>query len=262
LNLSSGFAGLGSHPLVQTVLSFLAPAMPLRIGPRWVVYAGLLTLGIWIWRRCRSPRHLAIRLLAGTMLISVFSAMTGIFELPAWEGRNVFISLYAGLALALWTGIHRFPGLVRKAFHSSWLLALGIAAVAGPALVWPPMIGRNVPIAAVVRPRAIPADNLVLRELNRPVEIPAQRKTLALIPSWNPPSDLIINLMRMHKNTRANLFPAYRLVAYPNMASAKDCDALLVAEALFTESPWSRDFIPHARGAHFIFALRKPPENP
>lgn len=259
---TSGWAAIWHHPLATTIVRFLSPTLPLRIGARWVAYAGLILLDIWLWRRSRSPRHLAVRLLAGTLLISVFSAMTGIFELPAWEGRNVFVSLYAGLALSTWAALRQFPTLAQRFFRSPWLMALGIAAVAGPALVWPPMIGRNVPIATVVRPRVLPTDNRVLGELNRTIPAAAPRQTLAIIPSWNPPADLIVNLMRMHVNTQANLFPAYRLAVYPDMASAKDCAGVLVAEKPFDDSPGSRDFVPLARGARYVFALRKPTENP
>lgn len=259
---TSGWTGLWNHPLTAMVVRFLSPALPLRIGARWVAYAGLILLGIWLWRRCRTPRHLTVRLLAGTLLISVFSAMTGIFELPAWEGRNVFISLYAGVALGTWAALRLFPRPARKFFRSPWLLALGIAAVAGPALVWPPMIGHNVPIATVVRPRVLPTDNRVLGELNRTIADPGQRKTMAVIPSWDPPADLIVNLLRLHKHTRANLFPAYRLEALADMDSAEDCAGVLAAETLYAGSPLASNFVPRVHGTHFIFALRKSTENP
>ena len=247
------------HPLAQVVVTFLSPSLPLQAGPRWIVYAGLILLGGWIWLRIRGRRHMGMRLLAGVMVFSAFSAMTGIFELPGWAGRNVFIALYTGIAAVLWMAIHRLPKMARMALRSPWLLTLGFLAVAVPALVRPPMIGRNVPIADVVQPRTIPADNLVLHALVRKQGAHAGKQTLAMIPSGNPPSAFISSLLRMHRNTHEHVFPAYDIVMTNAIAPATGFDAMLIADSKLAGNPLPAGFTIHTQGAGYVFLIRQTP---
>jgi hypothetical protein len=247
-----------NSPLAQVIFTFLLPADALHAGPRWGVYSGLILLGICILHWSRPARHTGARFLAGIVIFSAVSSMTGIFELPGWGGRNVFITLYTGLAAVLWTVIHRLPVMARRVMRSPWLLTLGIVTVAVPSLVWPPMIGRNVPIADVVQPRSIPVDNLVLRELTRPGNSPSGKKTLVIIHSRDLPSPLIRSLLAMSSQTRSNIFPAYRAVVTVDAVSIPAFDALLVADHRAADIHIPDDFTIRTRGPGYIFALREP----
>lgn len=257
---ASGMTGVLAHPLIRLVAAFLTPAIPLNIGPRWGVYAGLITLGTWMWRQSPSMRHTGARLLAGLMILSTCSAMTGILELPGWQGRNVFIALFTGLAAILWTAIHRGGGMVRRMLHSPWAMGSGLIAIAGPSLLWPPMIGRNVPVAEVIHPRSIPSDNLVLRELTCATAPPlGGKKTLAMISSPDTPVHLIANLLRIHCRTRDHVFPAYSIIGFPTLAAAEAADALLFPEALLHNESLPGTFTVHTKGPGYIFATRTAP---
>lgn len=250
--------GLGNHPLFRVIVSYVVPTLPVRPTARWVLYSGLLALGLWMWRTSRARRHAGIRLLAGLTLGSVFSAMTGVFELPAWEGRNVFVAVFAGLALFLGALTRGRPvTLWRWAARAPVLSAIGVALVASPSLLWPPMIGRNVPITDAIHPRCLPGDNRVMDELirgNRRGEDPV----LAVVRSSEHSAPLIQNLLRLEPPAREHAFLGYRLMPTDDLARALEQDAVLVTEGEVAESALQTAFDVHTRGRGFVFALRRP----
>ncbi len=256
-----GTAQLAGHPLIGVVVAFLSPTLPLRICPRWLVYALLIALGGWLWRHARTRRLETLRLLAGLMIFSSFSAMTGMFELPAWQGRNVFIALYTGLAATLWTCIDRFPTTVKRVLRSPTLLAGVFLCVAGPSLHSPPVIGRNIPIADVIQPRNLPSDNRVLAELIRAPDVPSEKRQLAvMVPTGAASrSHLISNLLRLHyPHPRAHAFPGYHMVRTDNPRHAFELDALLIPSPMLDEHPLPVEFVIHTTGRDYVFAVRRP----
>ncbi|MBM9538192.1 hypothetical protein [Desulfobulbus alkaliphilus] len=254
-----------THPLVEVIVSFLSPTVPLNVSFRWLVYAVLIALGCWLWRRSRARRLAAMRLVAGVMIFSSFSAMTGIFELPAWQGRNVFIALYMGVAAALWTCIDRFPSAIRHVQHSPKLQLLALLCVAGPAICFPPVIGKNVPIANVIQSRNLPSDNQVLAELIRAPETFSGKKRLAVVPPINDASQshLISNLLRLHyPHPREHAFPGYYMVRPNNPLEAFELDALLISSSMLALYPLPEDFEIHTTGRDYVFAIRRPVKAP
>lgn len=247
-----------AHPLLQVAAVFLAPAWPLRAGPRWVVYGILLALAVRLWRQ-GGRRNDAMRLAAGVMAISAFSAMTGIFELPAWQGRNVFVALYAGLVAGLWTTLRLRPRMTRRLFRSRVALLAGFCLVAGPALVYPPEIGRNVLVSAAIRPRVLPEDNDVMEELLRAPDRSGVKKRLSVAPPRGPTacSDLISSLLRLHyPHPRRHALPGYSIVRTRNPQHMYKGDAALIPAGRQEEYPLPDHFVVHTRGRDYVFAVR------
>ncbi len=249
-----------SSSLIQMVRSFLLPDWPLDISIRWIVYALLIILGLWMWRQFRRPRRMGIGLLAGLMIFSAVSAATHIAELPGWQGRNVFVTLYAGLAATLWVATHHAPGMFRKVLRSRPLTLTCLALLAGPSLVYPPMIGRNVPIAAVIRPRAIPSDNQVMTELRRAAGHANGKQTLVLVAPKGDAPDLIFNLLLFNRFTRESVFPGYRMTRTRGLDDLHGVDALLMPDTP-KAAPLPSGFILHTRGPGYVFALREMPDS-
>lgn len=250
-----------THPLIRVIVSFLSPIVPVNVSPRWLVYAVLIALGCWLWRRSRTRRLAAMRLLAGVMVLSSISAMTGIFELPAWQGRNVFIAIYTGVAAVLWTSFDRFPTITRQVLHSPPLLLLVVLCVAGPAILFPPVIGKNVPIADVIQTRNLPSDNQVLAELIRTPDTLSGKRRLAVIPPSNDASQshLISNLLRLHyPHPRGHAFPGYEIIPTNNPVEAFELDALLIPTPMLALYPLPEDFEIHTTGRNYVFAIRRP----
>lgn len=248
------------HPLARVIIAFLSPRVPVTIGPRWVVYAALIALGCWLWWHAHTRRLAAMRLLAGVMMFSSFSAMTGICELPAWQGRNVFIALYTGLAASLWSCMYCFSATVKCVLRSPLLLLAVFLCVAAPSVYAPPMIGRNVPVADVIHPRNLPADNQVLAELIRPPGRPSEKKSLAVVPNRDASShsQLIRSLLRLHyPHPRENAFPGYRMIRTVNPRQAFEHDALLMPAPMLDAYPLPVTFEIHTIGRDYVFAIRK-----
>lgn len=248
----------GGHPLLRVILTFLSPTYPLRIVRRWIIYWLLMGISLWGWQHTGARHQAAARLLAGLVFISVLSAMTGVFELPAWEGRNVFVSIFAGFALILWIAIHKFPRKTRPWLRSPRCILAGAVFVAVPALIYPPMIGRNVPVSEVMNPRSIPADNEVIAELLRPVAAPATKKRkLAIVQPAASRSRLIENLMRIHLRTaREHAFRGYEMTTVADLAAIRDFDAFIVSRDEASDRP--AGFILHTCGPDYLFFVRDP----
>ena len=248
-----------AHPLLEVIRLFLAPTRTAPINVRWFAYLGGSALALWIGWRKRARRHDALRLLAGVLGLSAFSAMTGIFELPGWQGRNVFMVLLTGLATTLWWVLHSFPVWARRASRSPRLLAAAAALMAVPSIFHPPMIGRNVPIADVIHPRSIPADNRVIAELQRSRKKTAGEKPLfAVCLQPAPRSGLALNLLRLRSaHMRRNIFRGYRLMFANDVREAMSADALLLAQNTVSEA--LPGFVLHTRGPDYLFFVRAAP---
>ena len=244
------------HPLLRIIETFLTPVLSPTIWERGVIYVALFVLGVRLWCRLRSRRHIGIRLLAGLMLLSVFSATTGIFELPAWQGRNVFISLYAAVALTVWIAFHHFPARIRRLLHSQPLVVMGVLMLAGPSLLSPPVIGHNVPITSAIRPRDIPADNQVLTELLRTND--GVKKRLVVVSPYGSPSPLVSNILRLHyPHPRELAFPEYHVIKARTVSNIREPDALLIPANLVTNAPVPDACVIHTTGKNYVFFMRE-----
>jgi hypothetical protein len=174
----------------------------------------------------------------------------------------VFIALYGGTAAALWAALRCFPAPARRIFRTPGLWLLFIALVAGPSLFWPPMIGRNIPVAPAIHPRLLPVDNRVLAELTRVPEVGRPPPTLAFLPYSVPPDRLVANLQRLRAHTLRDCFPAYRFIPTNDWAAACQQDGLLASRAWLADHSLPGDFEVREEGPDFILAFRKPPQNP
>ncbi len=247
--------------LADLVRTFLAPTWPPAITARWLVYVPLLGLSGWLWWRWRAPRMTGLRLLAGVSAWSTLSAMTGICELPAWEGRSVFLALFTGLLLALWSLLEATPRRLRRLFRRPAVVALGCVFTAGPALLRPPAIGRNVPVSAAIHPRSIPGDNLLMAELTRPPPDGSARRTALLVVS-DEDVGLLRNLRRLDQPTRAVALAGYRLVREQEVdARTGRLDAVVIPAGRFESEGWADGFTVHVQGDGVVLGLRRSPDH-
>ncbi|HMO51475.1 MAG TPA: hypothetical protein PKE26_09455 [Kiritimatiellia bacterium] len=244
-----------ADPLLQIIASFLLPRQNVVPHARWLVYAGLLGMAMWIWRRYSSKRHSGVRIIAGVVLVSTLSAMTGMIELPAWEGRNVFIAIFCGLALLIWSANRLISACGLRLIKTTGGMILVMAIVAGPSLLWPPMIGRNVPIAPVTQPRFRPGDNRVLEELCR-TRPDSQKKTMALLLQPGEPAALMQNLLRLKPHAWRDAFAGYTLFSTDDPRAALEADAVLAPVEWLEKQGRPAPFEVHAEGPGYVLLMR------
>lgn len=123
---------------------------------------------------------------AGFLIVfSMLGTVTGVFEMPAYQGRYLYVIVLLGLPVAagLWMGRIAPACLRRSAVRHSpfralfrWKVLLRCACLACiPSILYPPVTGRTIPTDPVILTRRAPEDDLLTRvAICRPGEQPLQ----------------------------------------------------------------------------------------
>ena len=161
----------GASPTLRGLALFLAPkrlhllrATPAQTAGFW----GMALLALPLLKRPDTSRGL----LGFALLFSAFATVTGTFDMPAYQGRHLFLMLFLSIpalsffavakavplaeALSIRAGLPlRRTGLYRLGLGAALLTCL-------PTLLRPPEAGRTIPAAPDLMIRQIPEDDLLI----------------------------------------------------------------------------------------------------
>ena len=160
-----------SSPAVRGLLLFAGPKRLELLRPSMAESAGLWILTAAAIFLLRKPFS-APGFTGAVILFSMVGTATGMFEMPGYQGRYLYLMILLGLPVFARVGIRhiapalrrtrRFPipirGLIRRRF-----IASGALAACLPSVVFPPVAGENIPIARGLIVRQSPEDDILTR---------------------------------------------------------------------------------------------------
>ena len=161
----------GSSPTLRGLALFLAPKRLHLLRPtlaQTALFWGLALLALPLLKRPATSRGL----LGFALLFSVFATVTGTFDMPAYQGRHLFLMLFLSIpALSFFAVAQIVPfaeAIVIRAglpLRRTGLYRLGLGAAlltCLPTLLRPPEAGRTIPAAPDLMIRQIPEDDLLI----------------------------------------------------------------------------------------------------
>lgn len=161
----------GASPTLRGLALFLAPKRLhlLRPSPaQTALFWGMALLALPLLKRPGTSRGL----LGFALLFSAFATATGMFDMPAYQGRHLFLMLFLSIPALSFFAVSRAIPLaealsIRAGFPlrrvSLYRLGLGAALLTClPTLLRPPEAGRTIPASPDLMIRQIPEDDLLI----------------------------------------------------------------------------------------------------
>ena len=161
-----------SSPALRSLFLFAGPKRLELMRPSMAESVGLWFLTAAAAFLLRQPLS-AIGFTGAIILFSMLGTVTGMFEMPGYQGRYLYLMILLGLPVLARLGIHHiapaalrrmnnFPICVRRL--STWrFIAAGALAACMPSVFRPPVAGRNIPIAGDLIVRQSPEDDILTR---------------------------------------------------------------------------------------------------
>jgi hypothetical protein len=154
-------------PTLRGIGMFLAPKRLHLLRPTLVQSALFWLMALLALPLLKKPAT-SRGLLGFSMLFSAFATVTGMFDMPAYQGRHLFLLLLLGIpALSSFVVdpvipfAGRFGIPLRK--QSLSRLVFGAALLTCiPTILHPPEAGRNIPVSPDLMIRQIPEDDLLI----------------------------------------------------------------------------------------------------
>lgn len=161
----------GAAPTLRGLALFLVPKRLHLLRPTLAQTAGfwgMALLALPLLKRPATSRGL----LGFALLFSAFATVTGTFDMPAYQGRHLFLMLFLGIpALSFFAVSQAVPIAevlsIRAGFPlrrtGLYRLVLGAALLSClPTILRPPEAGRTIPAASDLMIRQIPEDDLLI----------------------------------------------------------------------------------------------------
>lgn len=157
----------GQSPVLHGLKMFLAPKRLHLLRPTRAQTFGFWLLPLLALPLLKKPAASG-GLLGFAMLFSTFATITGMFDMPGYQGRHLFLMLLLGIpvlsSFAVVTILRAAVRLGISLRHETlFRLVLGAALLSSlPTIRHPPEAGKNIPVSPDLMIRQIPEDDLLI----------------------------------------------------------------------------------------------------
>lgn len=154
-------------PILRGVGMFLAPKRLHLLRPTLAQTALFWLMALLALPLLKHPAS-SRGLLGFSMLFSTFATVTGMFDLPAYQGRHLFLMLLLGIpALSFFAVSTVIPFAIRLGIplgnNPLFRLVVGAALLSCiPSILHPPEAGKTIPASPDLMIRQIPEDDLLI----------------------------------------------------------------------------------------------------